>query len=376
MLSEIALAVLVFAASLIETAQPLDPSRPIDFSAGGWIWVNVLSSAAILLRRRAPALVLIGLGLAGCLLITVGLPPLISPIVVVLYSVAVYASIVAAAAGAAILYGVFLTLQIVTGQLTSQNVTAPVALVIALLLGLSARNRRKYLAAVVDRAQQLTRERDQQARLATAAERSRIARELHDVVAHSLSVMIRLSDGAAAVASVDAEQASAASRQVSAVGRVSLSDMRRLLGVLGQENEIDQSPRPRLGNLEELAKTYRSAGLPVTLEMVGAFPTNDGIQLVIYRVVQEALTNALRYADRPSLVEVSVVADAAGVTIDVVDDGRLRRRAASEGTQRGLIGLRERAAMYGGALEAGPRGDADDRGWSVHVTLPQAKEEK
>lgn len=374
--SEISLTVLVFAASLLESAEPLDPTQPIDITAGGWIWVNLLCAAAILLRRRAPTWVLIGLGLAGCLLITVGRPPLIAPIAIVLYSVAVYTSIGAAAIGAAVIYAAFLGLQIVTGQLTSGNLNAPVALVIALLLGLSAGNRRKYVAAVVDRAAQLTRERDQQARLATAAERSRIARELHDVVAHSLSVMIRLSDGAAAVATVDPVRAGEASRQVSEVGRISLSDMRRLLGVLREQDENDPSPPPRLDGLDELVATYRSAGLPVTLRMDGIFPTSDGVQLAIYRIVQEALTNALRYADHPSTVDATLSAGSVGVTIDVIDDGRTGRPAASEGTHRGLIGLRERAAMYGGTLEAGPRVGANGQGWSVHVTLPQAKEEK
>ena len=161
----------------------------------------------------------------------------------------------------------------------------------ALGLGLYAATRRAYLTELHDRAQQLERERDQQGALAAAAERARIAREMHDIVAHNLTVIVRLSDGAIAASATSPEQATEVMRSVSATGRRALADTRRLLGVLrqsgGEESADEFQPLPDLAELDHLGAQVRSAGLPTTLEIQGVtghVPT--GMQLTVYRLVQ------------------------------------------------------------------------------------------
>ena len=279
----------------------------------------------------------------------------------------------------------------------------------ALLAGTTVGGRRRYVAALVERAEQLARERDQQARIATQAERSRIAGEMHDIIAHSLSVIVRLADGAEAVIEQDPAAAKNAIHLVSDTGRSSLAEMRRLLGVLrddetdagagagamgggtaargvgapavgapagagrargagGSRGELE--PQPRLEQLPTLLERYRAAGLPVRLEQRGVMPSSVGVQLAIYRAVQEGLTNALRYARSPGHVTARIVAHEAGaVEVEVVDDGLAGPPAASVGMGRGIIGMRQRAALYGGSVESGP---LPGRGWRVRMTLPQA----
>ncbi len=246
---------------------------------------------------------------------------------------------------------------------------------LATLIGTNVGNRRRYVAALVDRAAQLARERDQQSLLAAASERSRIARELHDIVAHSLSVMVRLSDGAQAVAETDPSAARGAMEHVGTVGRRSLAEMRRLLGVLREDGTaVEAAPQPKLTELAELIDGYRAAGLPVVLQLAGTPPTAEGVQVAIFRTVQECLTNALRYARSPSRVLVDIrYSTPDGVVIEVTDDGVSGPAQESVGTGRGLIGIAERAALYGGSVDSGEKPDG---GWRVRVTLPQAREDE
>ncbi|WP_168626121.1 histidine kinase [Cryobacterium sp. BB307] len=254
-------------------------------------------------------------------------------------------------------------------------VTGLAIVLLATLIGTNVGNRRRYVAALVDRAAQLARERDQQTLLAAASERSRIARELHDIVAHSLSVMVRLSDGAQAVAETDPSAAKVAMEHVGTVGRRSLAEMRRLLGVLREDGTaVEAAPQPKLTDLAELIDGYRAAGLPVVLQLSGTPPTADGVQVAIFRTVQECLTNALRYARSPSRVLVDIrYSTAEGVVIEVTDDGASGPAQESVGTERGLIGIAERAALYGGSVDSGEKPDG---GWRVRVTLPQAREDE
>jgi signal transduction histidine kinase len=244
----------------------------------------------------------------------------------------------------------------------------------AVLIGINVGNRVRYIGALVDRAGQLARERDQQAQLAAASERSRIAREMHDIVAHSLSVMIRLADGAEAMVEKDPEASLAAIRNVGSTGRASLADMRRLLGVLrDEEHELtERMPQPTLDMLPQLVDSYRGAGLPVSLTVSGVPPSSQGAQLTIYRAVQETLTNALRYARQPTQVHVVLDCSDSAVTLTVTDDGAAGPRAESVGTGRGLIGMAERAALYGGTVESGAQPNG---GWRVRMTMPEAGED-
>ncbi|WP_043616113.1 sensor histidine kinase [Nonomuraea candida] len=238
------------------------------------------------------------------------------------------------------------------------------------LTGLYANTRRRYLESLEERAERAERERDQQAKMAAAAERARIARELHDVVAHNVSVMVVQADGAGFAMDSDLDQARLAVRNISKTGRAALAEMRRLVGVL-RENEAagtDYTPQPGLDQLEELV---RGSAVPARLSVGGVrAELPEGQQLTVYRIVQEALTNALKHGG-PG-VEAAVEIDYTGpdLVVRVTDNGRGAAAPRSPGGH-GLIGMRERVGMYGGAVSAGPRKGG---GFEVRATLPMVKE--
>jgi signal transduction histidine kinase len=235
----------------------------------------------------------------------------------------------------------------------------------ASVLGVNVQTRRAYLASLEERAAQLERERDQQGRLAAAAERARIAREMHDIVAHNLSVMVALADGAEFMAGADPQRSAGAMEQVSRTGRHALGEMRRLLGVLREDDAAELAPQPGLADLDALLEQVRTAGLPVTLETSGMpIPLGAGAELTVYRLVQEALTNTLKHAGADARATVRLRYDDSGIDVEVTDDGRGRAHVSAGG--QGLSGMRERAAVYGGAIEAGPRTGG---GWRVHTRL-------
>ncbi|HEY1913949.1 MAG TPA: sensor histidine kinase [Streptosporangiaceae bacterium] len=242
--------------------------------------------------------------------------------------------------------------------------------VASLLLGISVRHRRNSLSALTQRAGQLERERDQQATIAAAAERTRIAREMHDVVAHSLSVMVTLSEGAALKQAAEPERAGMAMRQVSATGHQALDEMRRLLGVLRTEDASgSRQPQPGMAQIDGLLDQVRATGLAAELTVTGTQATlPPGAELTVYRIVQEALTNTLKHAVRPTRVGVAIVYRSGSVTVDVRDDGGHVRPAPGT-TGHGLAGMRERAAVYGGTVSAGPDPAG---GWRIRAHLPIA----
>jgi signal transduction histidine kinase len=237
-----------------------------------------------------------------------------------------------------------------------------------LFLGTTLYTQRQYAASLRDRAERLERERDQQALLAATAERTRIAREMHDIVAHSLSVVIRLADGAVATARTDPETASAAMGQVAATGRQSLAEMRRLLGVLREEpgGAAALAPQPDLQRIDVLLEEVRATGLPVALSTSGtplALPAMA--ETTVYRIVQEGLTNVLRHAVRPTRVDVALAWRGEELEIAVRDDGA-SAPVTSRGAGQGLRGIGERAALYDGEVESGP---LQPRGWQVRARL-------
>jgi signal transduction histidine kinase len=248
----------------------------------------------------------------------------------------------------------------------------------SLLLGVSVRHWRNSLSTLTERAEQLERDRDQQARIAVAAERTRIAREMHDVVAHSLSVMVTLSEGAALKQDAEPERAKRAMRQVSATGHQALGEMRRLLGVLRTEDAPEPlEPQPGLAQLDGLLGQVRATGLAAELTVTGLADTGlaaalpPGAELTVYRIVQEALTNTLKHAAGPTRVSVAIACQPGAVTVDVHDDGAARPAGpAGHGlTGHGLTGMRERAAVYDGAVSVGPDPAG---GWRVRARLPVA----
>lgn len=243
----------------------------------------------------------------------------------------------------------------------------------AWVVGSYVRTRRAYLAAVLERAATAERDRDQQAQIAVAAERGRIAREMHDVVAHSLSVMIALSDGAAATVRADPVEARAVMGQASSVGRESLAEMRRLLGVLRSSDDDHDgdvaSPQPVDDQLADLVERVRAAGLPVRLVVSGVpVQSSPGAALAAHRIVQESLTNVLKHAPHATGTRVSLRYEADAIDIEVVNDTDhpARTAVAAVTTGHGLIGMRERALLFGGQLRAGP---AADGSWHVRTRL-------
>lgn len=247
-----------------------------------------------------------------------------------------------------------------------------VLLLVAVLIGANIGSRRRYLSALIDRAQQLGREQDQRAQLAVAAERSRIAREMHDIVSHSVTVMVRLAEGAAATLPAENGPTAEAMHGVARVGRGAMTDMRRMLGVLGGDNDAAFSPNPTIGDLPSLVHDFRALGSPVTLEIEGAAPDDSSLQLAAYRIVQEGLTNATRYARTATEVRAHIISTAALIHVSIVDDGTVVAGTTTPG--RGLVGITERVAALSGNVTAGPRADHD--GWAIHATLPVRSEQR
>lgn len=259
--------------------------------------------------------------------------------------------------------------------------TAVPVLVLALAAvaaGTAVRNRRLHLAAFVEAANALARDQEQRARIAEAAERARIAREMHDVVAHSISVMVALGGGAAAAVDWAPARARTALDELVATGRSALADMRRVLGVLHDEPVRDTTvgtpdaplePQPGAPDLAALVERFRTAGLPVRtsgLTDPGLRALDAGRQLAVYRIVQESLTNTLRHAPATPSVAVDVRCGADGVAVVVTDGGGAGPAVPVGGSGRGLVGMRERTGVFGGSVEAGPHG----RGWRVRAWLP------
>ncbi|MCF3180783.1 sensor histidine kinase [Streptomyces polychromogenes] len=256
-------------------------------------------------------------------------------------------------------------------------VMVPFAL--AWVMGDSLRTRRAYYAQLVERNQRLEKEREAQAKVAVAAERARIARELHDVVAHNVSVMVVQADGAAYVMDVAPEQAKEALQTISGTGRQALAEMRRLLGVLRtgepQESE-DYVPQPDVEQIEVLVEQVRAAGLTVDFEVEGA-PRRlpSGVELTAYRIVQEALTNTRKHGGPEARASVRLVYFDDGLGLLIEDDGRgaaheLYEDGGADGAGHGLIGMRERVGMVGGTLDAGPRPGG---GFRISALLPLKK---
>nr|BFE57257.1 sensor histidine kinase [Dactylosporangium thailandense] len=259
----------------------------------------------------------------------------------------------------------------VSGVLSAWDVLFFVASVgtAAVALGFAVRVRRAQLAALRDRAVQLEIERDQRSRLAAATERTRVAREMHDVLGHSLSVIITLADGGAYAADVAPERGKEALRLIGDTGRRSLGELRRMLGVL-REQADGLSPQPGIADLEPLCRRVRAAGPEVEYQSGGELEALDlGVQLAAYRIVQEALTNTLKHAGPGTRVRLALRVEGARLRIVVRDTGPPggADRTARPGEQgHGLIGMRERAALYGGSVTAGPDPGG---GWSVVADL-------
>jgi len=341
------------------------------------------AGAALLFRRTRPRL-LLAAGWLTCLVSAPSAALDAVPILFGLYALAVYRSTRSAWIGLAISvavgtvsaylstwYRTAAELEPIGADSSGTAVGLVVFMLIATLIGVTVGNRRRYLDALIARAHDLARERDQQAQLAAATERARIAREMHDIVSHSLTVMVTLADGSAATAARDPARATEAMQHVAETGRAALADMRRMLGVLAEpdatsEHPEELAPQPGTAALPVLVDRFRAAGLPVQLTTVGPPIADSNLQLTVYRIVQEGLTNALRYAATAHRVDVTVEHADDMVRVDVIDDADVASTSELTSGGKGLVGMRERVALYGGTLEAGP---GQQRGWRLRAEL-------
>jgi signal transduction histidine kinase len=213
----------------------------------------------------------------------------------------------------------------------------------------------------------LEQEKEFSAQLARNEERARIARELHDVVAHTVSVMVVQAGAARHIVETQPEQAVEALSAVETTGREAMAELRTLFGVIAPEDGAPRAPQPGMEQLPALVQRVRDAGLPAELHVTGApRPLPPGLDLTVYRIVQEALTNALRYAGQVR-TEIAIEFREDALKVEVLDEGNGQRVVPDPSTGRGLAGMRERVTLYGGTLEAGPR---LGRGYATRAWLP------
>jgi signal transduction histidine kinase len=346
----------------------------------GWVLVLCAGfSVPLYWRRRYPLAVLLVTFAVGLVQVAVvvhdGITPPTLPgffdlgLVIAMYSAVAYGSrltrLVAVAGG---LGGATAGALAWLRDLNTRNLIAGLTLLfapvlIAWALGTAARTRRAYLAALVERARRLEREREALARVAVADERERIAREIHDIVAHSVSLMVVQSDGAGAA--LDQQNLLEVGKAIAAIGRTgrdALTELRLMLGVLRGSHGLE-APQPGTGQIEDLIS---SVPLPVRLRVDG--PQRDlpqGLALAAFRIVQEALTNTVRHAGPGASADVRLNYQAGALEVEVTDDGAGMLAPGLAG--HGLIGMRERVAMFGGTLTAGP---APAGGFCVRAQLP------
>jgi signal transduction histidine kinase len=350
----------------------------------------------VVFRRRAPVLafaVAAAAGAAQVIVTRAGPSAADLAIVVLLYTLAAYRPrresvaglfVCLLGCGVAVLAWAPVRLPLLERLFVGAVMFGGTALV-AWVLGDSMRYRRAYYAALEERAARLEAERDAQAKISAAAERARIARELHDVIAHNVSVMVVQADGASYALRSEPERARQALAAISGTGRQALAEMRRLLGVLrAGDSGADLAPQPGLEQVRELLDQARAAGLSVSLTMQGTpQPLSEGTELAAYRVVQESLTNTRKHGGALAAAAVTLRYEPDGLVVQVTDDGggetapgegtngrRTPAHAEVTGPGLGLTGMRERIEMYGGSVNAGP---LPTGGYQVVARLPAAE---
>ena len=349
------------------------PRVPITWPA---IALTLLGTLPLVVRRRRPLAVLAVVEVAEALYLATG--PLNGGglgLAVALYTAATRTERRTSLRIAGLIAGLN-TLVLLVGAALGRAGSAPSLFVVTALvvgswsLGENVRTRRAYLAQLEERARRLELEREENARRAVQEERARIARELHDVVAHHVSAIAVQAGAAAEIAERNPPRAREALHFIQETSRHALAEMRALLSVLRSGDEVgaERGPQPSLAQVEWLVSQSRAAGLPVTLQVEGAVrPLPEALDVSAYRIVQEALTNSLKHAG-PAQARVLVRYAAEALELEISDDGRGPPRSpngASAG--RGLIGMRERAALFGGELVAGP---AQGQGFRVRAHLP------
>ncbi|GAA3972533.1 sensor histidine kinase [Actinomadura viridis] len=332
----------------------------------------------LLLRRTFPRSVFAVVCLVSFAQVVVNVPPLVANVSVLmaLYTIAAGHSFRWGLAALAVAEGggVLAALRFVSGWEDQRYSLLTLTVIVAgvWLLGLHMRTRRAYLRSLEERAARLERERDTEVQVAMAAERARIARELHDVVAHNVSVIVVQADGASYAIDTDTGRARQALETISVTGRQALAEMRRMLGVLRESDDAGPYvPQPGVAQLTELVEQIRDAGLPLDFGVEGVpLEMSEGRQLAVFRIVQEALTNTLKHGGPRASARVLLHYGDDAIELRVTDDGR-GAAAVPDGRGHGLLGMRERAAVYGGRVEAGPRPGG---GFEVVALIPVREE--
>lgn len=356
-----------------------DPGAEVRFDGGilALILLRYLACLALIFRRRRP-LIPFAIGLVASALSIASMNTTESiAVAVALYSMAVYVSSrfawIALATGTGVIAVVALCLSVFAGVGFNVTLSALISYVvgglIGTLIGANIGDRRRYLGALIDRSRQLLIERDQKAQLAAAGERTRIAREMHDIVSHNLTVIVALADGA--VATDDRDRARAVTEQIAISARGALREMRSMLGVLRDPDAASDTPLTPVDerSILDAVTAAQRAGFPATLVTRGTDVAPAPVRFAASRIVQEALTNAIRHAPHASFIEVDVESTASEMRLRIRNDGiraHTRQSAGSSGGF-GLRGLHERAAHLGGSLHA----ELDDHEvWVVRATLP------
>lgn len=372
LLADILIALLCLVLSVVPArATPAHLPDALGVTLSVAVQASVLAACgALLLRRRHPLVPLIAAFTAELMFLLLGAPGGTPMITVAAYSLAVYGSTRAAWAGLGTGLGVLVALSGIltaSGALSFQSAANSVLgnLVVGLigtLIGVNVGGRARYLAALIDRSRQLLVERDHQAQLAAAAERARIAREMHDIVSHSLTVIVALSEGA--VATSDPDKARSAARTTAETARSALGEMRAMLGVLRDDSApLPLAPMSPPSPRETVAAAQR-AGFPVTLMTTGEADLAPAVEHAVSRIVQEGVTNAMRHAPTASSVAVQLRREADHLSIEIVNDG-VRPTAGVSGF--GLRGLAERVAHVRGRIEYGP---LDGARWRLSAVVP------
>lgn len=336
------------------------------------LWTLLLiTCAALLLRHRAPlATLAVVLGIA----VGVDYGPLVMlPTLFAVFTVAEYQDRRTVFGAAAVAAGLLIAAQPLHSHPEGLPavVSRLIAVGLAVAVGLYLRARADYMTGLHERAERLERERRLMAQQAVGEERVRIARELHDVVAHNVSLMVVQAQALAATGQADGEQRAALGR-LAELGREALSEMHRMLGVLRLDDvaAAEREPQPGVGDLQSLVGRTAASGLDAHLEIEGdPRELAPAVDLSAYRIVQEALTNVIRHAQAQH-VEVRLRYSLGELQVSVVDDGIGPSSPVANGGSEGhgLVGMRERVALFGGRLETGRRADA--RGYRIQASLP------
>ncbi|ASR39845.1 two-component sensor histidine kinase [Prauserella marina] len=378
MAGDILIAVLVL---LVDVAFFLIVSNAPNGDISPWyvtLPIDVATVAPLIVRRKYPLPAAYAVLIMGALhaALELGTAAAVASCIFV-YSVVVYVSRRAGVVYLVLMLAATITqLQIqVREQWVTDSVVAGLLLILCWGFGEFVSARRAYQAEVEARLHLLETEQDHATKIAVAEERARIARELHDVVAHAVSVIVVHADGASYAIGSNPELARTAVRTISETGRGALAELRRLLDVLRDDrpDERPRVPQPTAGDLTDLAERMRTAGLPVELDVDADFAELPaGVSLGVYRIVQESLTNTLKHAGNGARAKVSVHVAGERIAVDISDDGAGKARPVVPGSRtfpggNGVIGMRERASVYGGTLRIGP---TPGGGWKVSARLP------